>query len=182
MTQHGRPVLDAMVWSVGEVAGLEHEDVTPPDVRRVPPTRPNRTERGLGADDGGEHGRDRPRFAFWGNFDQRMIEWSGDLAARRTAAADVADLGPLPADGDASTTPGSTPRGRSSSSTWGAGRPGRGRTCHLEPPFIAPSLDLYASFQYPGSTSEWMLLDAHSPVAQAACSRGPAGSGPRSAG
>ena len=32
MTQHDRPVLDAMVWSVGEVTGLEHEDVSPPDV------------------------------------------------------------------------------------------------------------------------------------------------------
>ena len=32
MTQEARPVLDAMVWSVGEVAGLEHEDTSPPDV------------------------------------------------------------------------------------------------------------------------------------------------------
>ena len=32
MSQEGRPVLDAMVWSVGEVEGLEHEDVDPPDV------------------------------------------------------------------------------------------------------------------------------------------------------
>jgi acyl-CoA thioesterase len=37
---------------------------------------------------------------------------------------------------------------------------------YLEPPFVAPSLDLYVSFQYPGSTSEWMLLDSHSPVSQ----------------
>ena len=36
-----------------------------------------------------------------------------------------------------------------------------------EPPYIAPSLDLYASFQYPGSSSDWLLLDAHSPVAHA---------------
>src|SRR5271156_4673134 len=32
LSQEGRPVLDAMVWSVGEVEGLEHEDVVPPDV------------------------------------------------------------------------------------------------------------------------------------------------------
>ena len=32
MTQGGRPVLDAMVWSVGDVAGLEHEDTAAPDV------------------------------------------------------------------------------------------------------------------------------------------------------
>ena len=37
---------------------------------------------------------------------------------------------------------------------------------YLDPPYIAPSLDLYASFQFPGGSSEWLLLDAHSPVAQ----------------
>jgi acyl-CoA thioesterase len=36
---------------------------------------------------------------------------------------------------------------------------------YLDPPFIAPSLDLYASFQHSGVSSEWLLLDAHSPVA-----------------
>ena len=59
-----------------------------------------------------------------------------------------------------------TRRDRSSCSTWAAGPPGRARHPHLEPPYIAPSLDLYASFQYPGAQSEWLLLDAHSPVAQ----------------
>jgi acyl-CoA thioesterase len=38
---------------------------------------------------------------------------------------------------------------------------------HAAPPFIAPSLDLYAAFQDPTSGSDWLLLDAHSPVAQA---------------
>jgi acyl-CoA thioesterase-2 len=36
---------------------------------------------------------------------------------------------------------------------------------HRDPAFIAPSLDLYASFQHPGASSEWLLLDTHSPVA-----------------
>jgi acyl-CoA thioesterase len=36
---------------------------------------------------------------------------------------------------------------------------------YLEPPFIAPSLDLYASFQNLGTSDEWLLLDGHSPVA-----------------
>jgi acyl-CoA thioesterase II len=30
MTQDGRPVLDGMVWSVGQVEGLEHVDLAPP--------------------------------------------------------------------------------------------------------------------------------------------------------
>ena len=32
MTQEDRPVLEAMVWSVGAIEGLEHEDVEPPMV------------------------------------------------------------------------------------------------------------------------------------------------------
>ena len=64
MTQQGRPVLDAMVWSVGDVAGLEHEDVSPPDV-------PGPDD----ADSGGA--RQQPNgFAFWDNFDQRLVNTS----------------------------------------------------------------------------------------------------------
>ena len=149
-------MLDAMVWSVGEVEGLEHEDRRPPDVPG-PDELPDRGERGPT--------RTGPEYAFWDNFDQRMIEWSDTwpppgplpptwrtwVRCRPRAAFEdpwvdaarsliVLDVGSWPA--------GSRPH------------------MYLEPPFIAPSLDLYASFQYPGSSSEWMLLDAHSPVAQ----------------
>ncbi|HVT42679.1 MAG TPA: hypothetical protein VHD39_06815, partial [Acidimicrobiales bacterium] len=159
MTQEGRPVLDAMVWSVGEVSGLEHEDVTPPDVPG-PDELPTREELWKPGDDG------KSIYAFWDNFDQRMIEWSLEwppteplpptwrtwVRALPTATFDdpwedaarsliVLDVGSWPA--------GSRPH------------------VYLEPPFIAPSLDLYASFQYPGSDSPWILLDAHSPVAHA---------------
>ena len=157
MTQEGRPVLDAMVWSVGDVQGLEHEDVSPPDVPdpEALPLREN-----LAPDE------NRPAMPFWDNFDQRAVDWSqqwpppGPLAptwrtwvrCRPTATfADpwvdaarsliVLDVGSWPA--------GSRPH------------------MYQAPPFIAPSLDLYASFQYPGVASEWLLLDAHSPVAHA---------------
>ena len=43
MSQEGRPVLHAMVWSVGAVEGLEHEDLTPPDVPD-PDALPTRAE------------------------------------------------------------------------------------------------------------------------------------------
>jgi len=173
MTQEGRPVLDAMVWSVGDVAGLEHEDVSPPDVPG-PDELPTREELWVARDgaagtdsagtDGGEDDDNVP-YAFWGNFDQRMVEWSSTwppteplpptwrtwVRCRPTATFDdpwidaarsliVLDVGSWPA--------GSRPH------------------MYLDPPFIAPSLDLYASFQYPGSGSPWILLDAHSPVAQ----------------
>jgi acyl-CoA thioesterase II len=155
VTQEGRPVLDAMVWSVGEVEGLEHEDVHPPHVPD-PGELPTRAD--LSPDE------DRPAMPFWDNFDQRLVEWSprwppeGPLPptwltwvrSRPTATFDdpwvdaaraliVLDVGSWPA--------GSRPH------------------MYLDPPYIAPSLDLYASFQYPGVSSDWLLLDAHSPVA-----------------
>ncbi len=160
MTQQGKPVLDAMVWSVGQVEGLEHEDVSPPDVPD-PEELPARTDLWAAAED--DDSGAGP-YAFWENFDERVIEWSARwppteplpptwrtwVRCRPTATfADpwvdaarsliVLDVGSWPA--------GSRPH------------------LHRDPPFIAPSLDLYASFQYPGSDSPWMLLDAHAPVA-----------------
>jgi acyl-CoA thioesterase-2 len=157
VSQEGRAVLEAMVWSVGDVEGLEHEDVDPPDVPD-PEGLPTWAE--LRPDDV------RPPMPFWDNFDQRPLVWSEEwpppgpqpptwrawVRPRPTATFDdpwvdaarsliVLDVGSWPA--------GSRPH------------------MYLEPPFIAPSLDLYASFQYPGTASEWLLLDAHSPVAQA---------------
>jgi acyl-CoA thioesterase-2 len=155
MSQEGRPVLDAMIWSVGEVEGLEHEDVDPPDVPD-PDASPRWAD--LRPDE------DRPAMRFWDNFDQRPLQWSEEwpppgpqpptwrawVRPRPTASFEdpwvdaarsliVLDVGSWPA--------GSRPH------------------MYLEPPFIAPSLDLYAAFQYPGSASDWLLLDAHSPVA-----------------
>jgi acyl-CoA thioesterase-2 len=156
MTQGGRPVLDAMVWSVGDIAGLEHEDTAAPDV-------PGPDELSTPADLWPE---DRPGYAFWDNFDQKVITWSETWPPKE----------PLPPTWRTWVRCRPTPvfadpwidAARSlivlDVGSWPAGsRP----HMYLEPPFIAPSLDLYASFQYPGSSSEWMLLDAHSPVAHA---------------
>jgi acyl-CoA thioesterase len=154
MAQHGRPVLDAMVWSVGEVAGLEHEDVTPPDVPLPSALTPYHE---LVPDDDG-------RFAFWGNFDQNPIDFMADwppkvpyppvwrtwVRCRPTATFEdpwvdaarqliVLDVMSWPA--------GSRPH------------------MYLDPPFIAPSLDLFASFHHGGQDAAWLLLDGHSPVA-----------------
>jgi acyl-CoA thioesterase-2 len=154
MTQDGRPILDAMVWSVGQVEGLVHEDVAPPD---VPDPDDLKSPEELWPDQ-------ERHFNFWDNFDQRPIDyfeawpppgparpsWRTWVRCRPTATfADpwvdaartlvVLDVLSWPA--------GSRPH------------------AYLEPPFIAPSLDLYASFQQAGTDEEWLLLDGHSPVA-----------------
>ena len=157
MTQEGRPVLDAMVWSVGEVEGLEHEDVDPPDV--PDPRRAADAWADAAADE------DRPRHAPSGTT-STSDRSSGRRRGRRPeplpptwrtwvrsqAAATFADPWVDAARSLIVLDVGSWPAGS---------RP----HVYLEPPFIAPSLDLYASFQYPGIASDWLLLDAHSPVA-----------------
>ena len=155
MSQEGRPVLDAMVWSVGDVEGLEHEDVDPPDVPD-PDELPSRAD--VGPDE------DRPAMPFWDNFEQRLITWSKQWPPP----------GPLPPTWRTWVRPRPT---ASFADPWvdaarslivldvGSWPAGSRPHLYLEPPYIAPSLDLYASFQYPGVSSDWLLLDAHSPVA-----------------
>jgi acyl-CoA thioesterase len=65
MTQHGRPILDAMVWSVGQVEGLVHHDLHPPE---VPDPESLKTPQEIWGDEGN-------RFNFWDNFDQRPLDY-----------------------------------------------------------------------------------------------------------
>ena len=156
MSQAGRPVLEAMVWSVGAVEGLEHEDVDPPDVptptgcrrgrtwcpTRTGPSCRSGTTSTSGCSSGRRSGRrpvrSRRRGAQWVR--PRPTATFADPWVDAARSLIVLDVGSWPA--------GSRPH------------------MYLEPPYIAPSLDLYASFQYPGDSSDWLLLDAHSPVAQ----------------
>ena len=159
MTQGGRAVLEAMVWSVGEVAGLEHQDVLPPDVadplavpartegpppetRTASRTTASGTTSSSGSSSGPRPGRRPDRCHRRGG--------PGCVTARRAP----------------STTPGPTPPAWWSCSTSAAGRPAIAPTRTASHGFIAPSLDLYASFQDPTGSSGWLLLDAHSPVAR----------------
>jgi acyl-CoA thioesterase len=164
MSQDGKPVLQAMVWSVGAVEGPAHEDASAPEVPG-PERLPARATPADEVGEGDEDATGRRMFPFWENFDQRPIEWSdtwpppGPLPptwrtwVRSTPRATFDDLWVDAARSLIVLDVGSWPAGS---------RP----HAYLDPPYIAPSLDLYASFQYPGCNSEWLLLDAHSPVAQ----------------
>ena len=166
MRQDGRAVLEAMVWSVGQVEGLEHVDLTPPAVSGPADTSPW-TDRRPDADAAESRDDDRRPYAFWDNFEQRPIDWT----------ATWPPPGPLPPTWRTWVRYKQGDRGKEDAwvraarhlvvldvGSWPAGsRP----HAHADPPFIAPSLDLYAAFQDPTSESEWVLIDAHSPVAQA---------------
>jgi acyl-CoA thioesterase-2 len=155
MSQHGRPVLDAMVWSIGQVEGLVHQDLQPPE---VPDPDDLKSPRELWPD------REGPPFNFWDNFDQRPVDyhetWPPTAPLPPTWRTWVRCL-PTPIFADPWVDAARTLVVLDVVS-WPAGsRP----HAYLAPPFIAPSLDLYASFQHPGSSSDWLLLDGHSPVA-----------------
>ena len=70
MTQNGKPIFDALVWSVAEgIAGLEHDrsrfgDVGPPEQY---PTVLEHLER-MGE-------TPNPPFPFWNNFESRPLKW-----------------------------------------------------------------------------------------------------------
>ncbi len=154
VTQDGRAILDAMVWSTLEVDGLEHDETEPPDVPG-PDGLPSIEE--LAGPDSA------PPFPFWENFDARPLEfvtpWPPSEALppvwrewlRFSPTATFADpwidacrsviLVDLP--------------------SWPAGhRP----HAWQEPPYIAPTLDLNVAFHRPTSGEAWLLCDGTAPL------------------
>lgn len=154
ITQGDRAILEATVWSVGEVDGLAHDLTEPPE---VPGPDGLPTVQELVPD--GE-----PPFPFWLNFEQRPLDfelewppaeprppvWRSWLrfvprstfddpwidACRALVLIDVV--------------------------SWpSAHRP----HAYLQPPFIAPSLDLYVAFHQPCPDDPWLLTDGHGAIA-----------------
>jgi acyl-CoA thioesterase-2 len=156
VSQEGRPILDAMVWSVGDdVEGLEHDETVPPDVPG-PDSLPSIQEL-LPEDAPG------PPFPFWNNFDGKPIafeldwppdgprpahwqEWLrfvptatyDDPWVDATRAVILVDLPSWPS----------------------AHRP----HAWQKPPFTAPTLDLNVAFHQPTSAEEWLLCDGAAPL------------------
>ena len=173
MTQEGRPVLDAMVWSVGDVEGLEHEDADP--ARRARPRRAADVGRPAAPDE------DRPHMPVLGQLRPAAARLVGEWPPP----------GPLPptwrtwvrrSPRRPSTTPGWTRRARSSCSTWGAGPRARGRTCTSSRRSSHRASTSTPSFQYPGARRSGCCSTRTRRWPRAACSRGPAGSGRGSGG
>ena len=153
VTQEGRPILDATVWSVGEVEGLEHDETVAPDVAgpqdllSVEELMPDRA----------------PSFPFWDNLDGKPIDFVGDWPPP----------GPLPARSQQwlrfrPTATFEDPWVDAVRSvilvdlpSWpSAHRP----HAWTEPPFIAPTLDLNVAFHQPASAHEWLLCDGVAPL------------------
>ena len=82
ISQGDRAILDAMVWSVGDVEGLEHDETIPPD---VPGPDELRDMSELFPD--GE-----PPFPFWNNLDEQAARVRDRVAARRSASRALAGV------------------------------------------------------------------------------------------
>jgi acyl-CoA thioesterase-2 len=157
VTQGDKRMLEATVWSVGDVEGLEHDLAEAPDVA-APGDLPSILD--LLTDEERAQG---PGFPFWNNVETKPLAFSreprteaGEPVFRDwerftpTATFDdpwidacrsviLIDVQSWPA--------------ASRAHAWGHG-------------FYAPSLDLYVAFVDPQPASEWLLVDGHGPVAK----------------
>jgi acyl-CoA thioesterase II len=153
MTQHGAPIVEAMVWSVGELDGLEHLAAEMPDVPRPDTLRP--------LDD--RLPDDVPMFPFWENIDFRPCDWLDDWDAR--PAGEFRSQGwyrfrPTPTFADPYLD---AARGLLILDTvlWPAADRGHPENAEL----YAPSIDVQARFHAHAPDEEWLLGEAFSPAA-----------------
>ncbi|MEX2294364.1 MAG: thioesterase family protein [Acidimicrobiales bacterium] len=154
ITQEGRSILDAMVWSTADNEGLEHDETVFPDVP-LPDDLPVIQE--LLPDDA------EPPFPFWLNFDAKPIHFEADWPPEGPRPAQWQEwLKFLPAatfddpwlDAVRSVILVDLP-------SWpSANRP----HAWQQLPYMAPTLDLNVAFHQPTAGEEWLLCDGAAPM------------------
>lgn len=158
MTQSGKSILEALVWVVGDVDGLEH-DAAPMPAVAPPDGLPNVEELMAGQERG-------PYSAFWSNFEQRPLDW---LPADRWEAREPSDPGFLSwyryLPRDTFDDP-FVDAGRSLLLVDTLGWPAAVRAYTNDLPYYAPSLDVTARFHGRAPETPWLLAECRSPVAR----------------
>jgi acyl-CoA thioesterase-2 len=154
MTQQGKPILEAELWTVGDVEGLSHHEATAPEVPG-PDGLLNMQER---------FPDQAPPFAFWNNLEAKPVTFNETWPPP----------GPLPPVWQEWTR--FQPRATFTDPWVDAARtvilvdvqswPAASRPhAWTQPAFYAPSLDLYVAFHEPAPEVEWLLLDGYAPAA-----------------
>jgi acyl-CoA thioesterase II len=154
VSQHGRPILDGMVWSIGEVEGLEHDETLAPEVPG-PGGLPD--IRDLVAEDA------EPPFPFWENFDARPLDFEPDWPPAEPRPARWREwlrFAPTATHADPWVDAGRSVILVDLPSWPSAHRPHAWR----QPPFIAPTLDLNVAFHLPTGDEPWLLCDGEAPL------------------
>jgi acyl-CoA thioesterase-2 len=158
ISQGDRPIMEATVWTVADVDGLEHDLTTPPD---VPDPDGLPTLRELRPDE-------EPYYPFWANLDAKPIgfhhewpptesldpiwrEWERFVPAATFDDPWVDACRALVLI-DVCSWPSAT---RHHAWKW-----------HDGPQWVAPSLDLYVAFHEACPEDEWLMIDGLSPLAK----------------
>jgi acyl-CoA thioesterase II len=157
ISQGGRAILDATVWTVSDNEGLEHDETDPPD---VPDPDGLPTIQELLPEDV------PPPFPFWRNLDAKPIQFEVDWPPS----------GPRPARWQewlrfVPTAMFDDPWADAARSvilvdlpSWpSAHRP----HAWTQPRFTAPTLDLYVAFHRPTTGEPWLLCDGAAPLSTA---------------
>ena len=154
MTQHGAPILEALVWTVGDVQGLEHQAATMPKVPGpdgLPPLEERLPD-------------EVPVFPFWANLENRPCSWVDDWEQR--PAGEFRSHSWYRFRPRATFTDPYLDAGRSllilDTVLWPAAD--RGHPENTE--WYAPSIDVQARFHALEPDEEWLLADAFSPGAR----------------
>jgi acyl-CoA thioesterase len=154
MTQHGEPVLEALVWVVDDtLSGLEHDALTMPEVPGADALRP--FEELLPPE--------APRFKFWENLEFRPTDWIEDWESRPTGVFHETNwyrFRPTATFADPFLD-----AGRSllvlDTVLWPVAS--RGHPENTE--WYAPSIDVNVRFHALAPADEWLLTDSWSPAA-----------------
>ena len=152
MRQEGRPVLEAIVRTAAELPGLAHDTARAPEVAGP-----------VGLKSGDELYPGEPSFPFWKNLEVRPVDpdlWRDGRPPREPVVREWYRFRPAARFDDPFLD-----AGRSllliDTLIWPA-------SCqrHVEPEFIAPSVDVVAWFHRPARDTGWLLCDATAPVAE----------------
>lgn len=153
MTQNGAPILEAMVWAVGDTDGLEHDAWTMPAVPA--PGTLAAVEDLVPAD--------QPVFKFWSNLECRPCDWIADWDAREPGQFHEHGwyrFRPRPTFTDPYVD-----AGRSLLVLDTVFWPVAARGHPDNPGWYAPSIDVHVRFHAMAPTDEFLLTDVHSPAA-----------------
>ncbi len=154
MSQEGRRILEAIVWTANVAEGLEHETAQPPEVPRPGALKNVEELRGEDAE---------PRFRFWDNLETRPTVWHAQdppppgppiqrawyrFRPQATFADPFVDAGRALLLIDTLIWP----------AAWHH---------HVPRDYYAPNLDVVAWFHQPFSGDEWLMGDAEAPIGKA---------------
>jgi acyl-CoA thioesterase len=158
MLQGERRILEALVWTIDDLVGLEHDDATMPELP-LATSLPSFDELVL------TRGDWRPPFPFWDNLDYRPLDWIDDWETRAPTEARAEGwfrFRPTSTFEDDPYLDAARSLLLADTMPW----PAATRAYSGLMPFIAPSIDISVQFHRAAPAQEWLYVRADAPVAE----------------